>query len=98
MATKPRFETMAEARKIEIFSAGCAVCEAAVEQIKALACPSCDISVLDMKDASVATRAENLGIRSLPAVAINGTLADCCSGRGIDEDTLRATGLGQPIA
>jgi len=89
---------MAETRKIEIFSAGCAVCEEAVDQIKALACPSCDISVLDMKDAGVATRAETLGIRSLPAVAVNGTLADCCSGRGINEDTLRAAGLGRPIA
>ena len=89
---------MTQTRKIEIFSAGCAVCEAAVEQIKALACPSCDIRVLDMKDASVATRAENLGIRSLPAIAINGTLADCCSRRGIDKDTLRSAGLGQPIA
>ncbi|MDH3236692.1 MAG: thioredoxin family protein [Alphaproteobacteria bacterium] len=88
---------MAQTRKIEIFSAGCAVCEAVVERIKALASPSCEIDVLDMKDASIAARAENLGIRSLPAVAINGTLADCCSGRGIDMDTLRDAGLGQPI-
>ncbi len=89
---------MADTRKIEIFSAGCAVCEATVERVKALACPSCEISVLDMKDASIAARAESLGIRSLPAVAIDGALADCCAGRGIDEDTLRAAGLGQPIA
>ncbi|HUT51684.1 MAG TPA: thioredoxin family protein [Alphaproteobacteria bacterium] len=88
---------MADRRKIEIFSAGCTVCEAAVERVKALACPSCDINVLDMTDAGIAARAENFGIRSLPAVVINGTLADCCSGRGIDEDALRSAGLGQPI-
>jgi hypothetical protein len=29
-------------------------------------------------------------------VVIDGALADCCSGRGIDVDVLRAAGLGQP--
>jgi hypothetical protein len=28
-----------------------------------------------------------LGIRSLPAVVIDGTLADCCAGRGPDQRT-----------
>jgi len=34
-------------------------------------------------------------IRSVPAVVIDGTLADCCTGP--DETTLQAAGLGQPI-
>ena len=89
---------MAERRKIEIFSAGCAICEAAVSEIEAQACPSCEINVLDMKDDAVAARAERLGVRSLPAVAIDGILADCCAGGGVDIDTLRAAGLGQPLA
>jgi hypothetical protein len=54
-------------------------------------------SVLDMHDPQVAGRANGLGIRSLPAVVIDGKLADCCTGRGPDEATLRAAGLGQPI-
>ena len=36
------------------------------------------------------------GVRSVPAVAINGQLAGCCAGRGVDEASLRAAGLGQP--
>lgn len=36
-----------------------------------------------------------LGIRSVPAVLINGKLADDCVGRGMDESTLRAAGVGQ---
>jgi hypothetical protein len=44
----------------------------------------------------VAQRAKTLGVRSVPAVAIDGRLADCCAGRGIDEASLRAAGLGQP--
>ena len=63
-----------------------------------IACPSCEVTVLDMNDANVANRAKSLGIRSVPAVVIDGKLADCCTGRGPDEATLRAAGLGQPIA
>jgi glutaredoxin 3 len=60
--------------------------------------PSCDVTVLDMNDPAVAKRAKGLGIRSVPAVVIEGKLADCCQGRGPDEATLRAAGLGQPVA
>lgn len=85
-------------RKVEIFSAGCAVCRKTIESVKDLACDSCEVSVLDMHDAGVAERAESLGVRSVPAVVIDGRLADCCAGRGPDEATLRQAGLGQPIA
>ena len=87
---------MAAKRKIEVFSAGCPACEETVQLIQRVACPSCEITVLDMKSAAVASRAKSLGIRSVPAVVINGKLADCCTGRGPDEATLRAAGLGKP--
>jgi len=63
--------------------------------VNQVACPSCEVSVLDMNNDAVATRAKQLGIRSVPAVVIDGKLADCCSGRGPDEATLRTAGLGQ---
>lgn len=69
-------------RKVEIFSAGCAVCDELVERVRAIACPSCDVVVLDMQRDDVAERARSLGVSSIPAVAIDGTLADCCAGRG----------------
>lgn len=50
-----------------------------------------------MKKSDVAPRAKALGARSVPAVTINGSLAGCCTGRGPDEATLRAAGLGQPL-
>jgi glutaredoxin 3 len=84
-------------RQIEVFSAGCPVCEQTVALLNNVACPSCDISVLDMNDPEVARRAESLGIRSVPSVFINGQMADCCAGRGPDENSLRASGLGQSI-
>jgi len=83
-------------RKVEIFSAGCPACEETIEMVRRIGCPSCDIVVLDMREEAVAERAKSLGIRSVPAVVIDGKLAECCAGRGPDEATLRAAGLGQP--
>lgn len=85
---------MATKRKIEIFSAGCPACEETVELVNRIACPSCEVSVLDMKEPSVAKRAKELGVCSVPAVVIDGKLADCCAGRGVDEAALRAAGVG----
>lgn len=85
-------------RSIEIFSAGCPTCEETIQLVNRIACSSCEVSVLDMHVAEVAARAKKLGIRSVPAVLIDGELADCCAGRGPDEATLRAAGLGQPLA
>ncbi len=88
---------MSRTRRVEVFTAGCPTCDATVQIVNAVACPSCKVAVLDMHDPDVASRAEELGIRSVPAVAIDGALADCCAGRGPDEATLRSAGLGQPI-
>jgi hypothetical protein len=88
---------MGTTRTIEIFSAGCPACEETVTLVKQLACPSCEVTILDMNNPEVASQAKRLGIRSVPAVAIDGRLADCCNQRGPDEQTLRAAGLGQPL-
>ena len=88
---------MAAKRNVEVFSAGCPACADTIEVVKSLACPSCEVTVLDMNDPTVARRARSLGVRSVPAVAIDGQLADCCSGRGPDQASLRRAGIGRPI-
>lgn len=88
---------MTTKRTIEIFSAGCPACQDTIDLVNRVACPSCEVSVLDMNDDGVTSRARELGIRSVPAVVIDGQLADCCAGRGPDESSLRAAGLGSPI-
>jgi glutaredoxin len=88
---------MAGTRKVEVFSAGCAVCDDTIALINHIACPSCEIEILDMHRSEVSKQAKRYGIRSVPAVVINGKLADCCAGRGPDEKQLRAAGLGQPL-
>ncbi len=87
---------MATMRRIEVFSAGCPACEETVELINRLACPSCEVSVHDMNEPGVASRAKSLGIHSVPAVVVEGTIAECCARRGPDELVLRRAGVGQP--
>ena len=84
-------------RQIEIFTAGCGVCDETVARVRAIACSSCDITVLDTHDDAVVARARELGVRRVPAVVVDGTLLDCCAGGGCDEETLRAAGIGAPV-
>lgn len=82
-------------RKVEVFSAGCSICDDAVKLVQSVACPSCEVSVLDMKDIKIAERAKTLGISKVPAVLVDGKLVDCCVGGVINEASLRASGIGQ---
>jgi glutaredoxin 3 len=74
---------------IDIYSAGCHTCKQTIDMVKKLAGSDHDVHVHDMHQQEVASRATQHGIRSLPAVLINGKLAACCSGRGADEHVLR---------
>jgi len=85
-------------RKVEIFSAGCPLCEETEELVNRLSCSSCEVSVVDMHDLTGASRARALGVQSVPAVAVNGKLTDCCAGHGPDEATLVAAGIGQILS
>ena len=82
-------------RKVEVFSAGCGVCDDTVKLVESIACPSCEVTVLSMKEPEVSKRARALGIRSVPAVVVDGKLAGCCTNRGPKEADLRAAGIGQ---
>ena len=73
---------------IEVFSAGCSTCKQTVDLIKRLAGADTEVRIHDMHQPEIAKRAQGHGIRSLPAVVIDGKLAGCCSGRGPDEHVL----------
>ena len=83
-------------RKIEIFSAGCPACDSTVEFVKSIACPSCEVEVLDMHDAAIAQRASAAGVQRVPAILVDGKLAECCKGSAVNEQSLRALGVGSP--
>lgn len=81
-------------RLVEVFTSGCYVCEDVVKQVKDLACSNCEVIVYDLNK-KCETKAKAYGVKSIPTVAINGKLVDCCKNKGIDIDTLKAAGLGQ---
>ena len=83
-------------RDVQVFSAGCGCCVDAIAAVKAAACSGCDVRVRDMQDPAVAAEAKTLGIQRVPAVVIDGKLADCCAAGAIDLEVLRGMGLGSP--
>ena len=85
---------MTSKNQVEIFTAGCHLCDDAVALVNTVVRDTSVVTVHRMQDVATAARAKALGITSVPAVVIDGKLAACCSGRGIDEAVLRAASFG----
>lgn len=81
---------MATKKKIEIFSAGCSNCKETIELVNRIAGSSHEVVIHHMHKSEVASRAKQHGVRSVPAVVIDGKLGGCCAGRGPDEPVLRS--------
>ena len=77
-------------KKIEVFSAGCSTCKETIELVRRIAGSSHEVVIHDMHQSEVASKAKSYGVRSVPAVVIDGKLAGCCAGRGPDEQVLRS--------
>src|SRR5262249_30907407 len=57
---------------IEIYRVGCATCKETIEMVKKSAGADHEVKVHEMRHGDTAVRAKKLGIRSLPAVVVNG--------------------------
>jgi glutaredoxin 3 len=84
-------------RNVEVFSAGCPACTETATLVQQIACHSCEIEVRDMNNPEVAAKAQQYGVRTVPAVVIDGKLALCCNGAGPNEASLRSAGLGMAM-
>ncbi|MBI4350689.1 MAG: glutaredoxin [Elusimicrobia bacterium] len=86
-------------RKIEVFTAGCPVCDEAVKTVKAAACPNCEVVVYDLNKGcgtnECRDKAVAYGIERLPAVAVDGRLLDCCRQGPVTAEALKAAGVGR---
>ena len=81
---------MTAKKKIEVFSAGCSTCKETIELVKRIAGSSHEVVIHDMHQSEVASKAKHYGVRSVPAIVVDGKLAGCCAGRGPDEHVLRS--------
>lgn len=74
--------------KIEVFSAGCALCDDAVSAAKSSA-GSGEVTVHDMRTADAQAAAKAYGVQRVPTVVIDGQLAECCQQQPVSVDVLR---------
>lgn len=81
-------------RTVEVFSAGCGVCDDAVRMVRSIVCESCDLQVHDMRTEAGLAKARRYGISRLPSVVVDGQLAECCQTGGVSEFVLRSLGVG----
>jgi protein-disulfide isomerase len=88
---------MLRKRKVEIFTAGCYLCDEAVNLVKSIACDSCDVSVYNLNNEGQ-DKARAYGIASVPTVVVDGKIADCCRKGNVSKSELMATGIGKPIS
>ncbi len=87
-------------RLVEVFTAGCPMCDETVKLVKSSVCPSCDLKIYDLREGCATDecrdKARRYGVTAVPAVAVNGVLLDCCRREPITADRLRSAGIGQP--
>lgn len=88
-------------RKVEVFTAGCPVCDPTVKMVRELACPSCEVKIHDLNKScetgECRVEAQKYGIETVPAVVINGKLSSCCENVGPNKEDLQAAGIGAPL-
>ena len=59
-------------RQVEIFSTGCAFCVETIVLIRRLTVGCCEIAVHNVREEESGDRARKLGLRSFPAVVVDG--------------------------
>ncbi|RZM79086.1 thioredoxin family protein [Leptolyngbya iicbica] len=87
-------------RIVEVFTAGCPLCDETVKLVRELACSNCQVQVWDLRTESATDegleKAAQYEIHRVPAVVVNGQLAKCCQNQQpISREQLLAAGIGQ---
>lgn len=68
---------------IEVFTAGCPVCDSGVALVREIAGKDHEVIVTDLhRDADAASRAAGYGVKTVPAVTVDGSLVGCCQNSG----------------
>lgn len=83
-------------RQVEVFTAGCPVCEPTVQLVQEMACPNCEVTVYDLRKEG-AEKVQEYEIKTVPAVVVDGRLAACCKTSGPNREQLQAAGVGKPL-
>jgi len=79
---------------IEIFTAGCSICEPVVQFVKETAGANCNISIYNLSERSYNNICKKYSIKRLPSIVVNGILLDCCKNIDITKEDLINAGIG----
>ncbi|MGI8924850.1 MAG: thioredoxin family protein [Fimbriimonadales bacterium] len=80
--------------KIEVFIAGCPLCDEAVRTVKETACPNCEITVYDLREGcEIMECREKARAYGVTRVVV-GKLYSCCEGSKVKATDLWAAGVG----
>ena len=82
---------------VEVFRAGCILCDNTVRLVRDLAGSRTTVHVYNMETGDALVKAREYGVTRVPSVVIDGRLVRCCQGDAVDEQTLRSLGLGSSI-
>jgi len=81
-------------KQVEIFTAGCPVCEPVVQLVKDTAGAHCDITIHNLSEDCNDAIYKKYAIKRLPAVAVDGKLLECCKNIAITKEDLIGAGIG----
>jgi len=81
-------------KQVEIFTAGCPVCEPVVQLVKDTAGVNCNITIYNLSKDYHNAIYKKYAIKRLPAVAVDGSLLDCCKNSAITKEDLIGAGIG----
>lgn len=87
-------------RLIEVFTAGCPLCDETVKLVRELACNNCEVQIYDLRSGCTTNecreKVAQYSIHRVPAVVVNGQLAGCCQNQlPVSREALVAAGIGQ---
>ena len=88
---------MSEKRRVEVFTAGCPVCQGVVDMVNEMACTHCDITIYNLNNDEGVDEAKAYGVTAVPSIAVNGHLLECCKRGPITKKELQAAGIGKPL-
>ena len=81
-------------RRVEVFTAGCPLCDPVVALVERIACDRCDVTVYNLNEPAGAGRAREANVHRVPMVLVDGKPAGCCEIGPVTEAGLRAAGVG----
>ncbi|MCB0492505.1 MAG: thioredoxin family protein [Cyclobacteriaceae bacterium] len=86
-------------RQVEIFTAGCPLCDPVVRMVKEIACDECEITIYDLvkhsENKTCLSKLQEYQVKKVPAIAVNGKLLSCCENQEISREELINAGIGQ---